>query len=434
MTDTNFNLSPETIKNLFDNGKCLTFVPFFATNEWVYAQDKKREFEKQTGKRAVIKSKTAIMPQVSFTKSFHFFSNGILILATTSEKKIHNIKRAIKLQGFKIEEIYGPEKPMDEMYFDMFLHDITKEAEKRYPYQEDLLIEPLPDVKNFVENLFAGNNECLTASKNEILDPKYRDCMALFANGRVIVSEEKADNKNIFGTLDHINLKNDNDDYVFFNYEYVPHFYLESIYQKAKEYSWYISKEEAQSALPQKNITKEETDKMNLYIDNLLQNRTCISITTPLEGGEIATSPDNQKYVLFSDGKLVYGKKNVPSRFLKDCFPDLKIEEEKVPEYYIEHIYKRLLDLQKSANTIFVEMLKQKAKKLKKNFNIPHYQALEIVAKMAGVSCWEQVRKLTEQESRRGIFIEQKRKKIYSNKTAEELIEQEYHNFLKNNK
>ena len=83
-----------------------------------------------------------------------------------------------------------------------------------------------------------------------------------------------------------------------------------------------------------------------------------------------------------------------------------------MPEYYIEHIYERLLSLQKSANTIFTEMLKQKAKKLKKLFNIPHYQALETASKMAGLSCWEQVGKLSEQESRKGIFYEQKHKKF----------------------
>lgn len=434
MTDTNFKLSPDTIKNLFDNGKCLTFRPFISSQAWAYAMDEKHRFEKQTGKKAVMKSKTALMPQENFTKSFHFFSNGILILATTSEKKINNIKRVIKLQGFEIEKIYGPEKPMDEMYFDMFLHDITKEAEKRYPYQEDLLIEPLPDVKTFVENLFKDNNECLSASKNEILSPKYRDYMAFFANGRIIVSEEKANSNNIFGTSDYMDLKSYDSDYVLLDYEYVPHFYLEAIYQKAKEYDWYISKENMQKLMPQQNISDEDINKMNAYIDSLLKNRKCISVTIPYMGGSLALSPDKEKYVLFDDGTLVYAKQTAPTRFLKKCFPDLEIKEDKVPEYYIAQIYKRLLSVQKSANTIFEEMLKQKAKKLKKMIDVPHYQALEIVSKMAGLSCWEQVSKLTEQESRRGVYIEQKRKKIYSNKTAEELIEQEYHNFLKNNK
>ena len=85
MTDINFNLSPDTIKDLFANGKCLTFSPFDPMNAFLYASNKKREFEKQTGKKAIIKSKTAIMPQEPFTNNFHFFSNGTLILATVSK-------------------------------------------------------------------------------------------------------------------------------------------------------------------------------------------------------------------------------------------------------------------------------------------------------------------------------------------------------------
>lgn len=432
MTDTNFNLSPNTINDLFANGKCLTFYFLESSDVFSYAMDKKRKFEKQTGKNAIIKSKTSVMPQVNFNKNFHFFSNGVLILATTSKNKIENIKRAIKLHGFEIKEICGPKKPIDEIYLDMFLHDIHNEALKRYSHQEDIFIEAIPDIKTFVENLFVPGNECLTASKNEILDPKYRDYMAVFANGRVIVSKEKTNG--IFSTSDYLDFRYDNPDYVALEYEYVPHEYLEAIYQKAKEYDWYISKENMQKLMPQQNISDEDINKMNAYIDSLLKNRKCISVTIPYMGGSLALSPDKEKYVLFDDGTLVYAKQSASTRFLKKCFPDLEIKEDKVPEYYIAQIYKRLLSVQKSANTIFEEMLKQKAKKLKKMIDIPHYQALEIVSKMAGLSCWEQVSKLTEQEARRGVFIEQKRKKIYSNKTAEELIEQEYHVFLKNNK
>ncbi len=431
MTDTNFNLSPNTINDLFANGKCLTFYFLESSDVFSYAMDKQSEFEKQTGKNAIIKSKTSVMPQVNFNKNFHFFSNGVLILATTSKKKIKNIKRAIALHGFEIKEIYGPKKPVDEIYLDMFLHDIHKEALKRYSHQEDIFIEAIPDIKTFVENLFIPGNECLTASKNEILDPKYRDYMAVFANGRVIVSREKTDS--IFSTSDHLDFRYDNPDYVALEYEYVPHEYLEAIYQKAKEYDWYISKEDMQQLMPKQNISDEEINKMNVFIDNLLKNKKCLSVTTPMTSGGWSVSPDKLKYALFSDGTLVYAK-HPPIRFLKEHFTDLDIKEEKVPEYYIEHIYERLLSLQKSANTIFTEMLKQKAKKLKKLFNIPHYQALETASKMAGLSCWEQVGKLSEQESRKGIFYEQKHKKNYKDKSCEELLKIDYNRFLSQNK
>ena len=430
MTDTNFDLSPDTIKELFANGKCLTFTPFMQTlDTWLYMKNKKYEFEKQTGKKAVIKSKTALMPQESFNKNFHFFSNGVLILSTMSQKEINNIKRAIKLNGFEIKEVYQPQNETECMHYNTFLHKISDIASTYYPYQEDLLIEPLPDIKVFVQNLFANDNECLTASKNENLDPMYRDYMAIFANGRVLLSEEKTNNQNIFGTLNHYNFKEDNPHYVLSQYEYIPHAYIEAIYQKAKEYNWYISKKDVQELRPKQNIPEEDIDKMNLYIDNLLKNRTCISITIPSEGSEITTSPDKEKYVLFSDGTLIYSKTYSPKVFLQKCFTNLTFKEEKVPEYYIEQIYKRLLNLQKSANTIFSEMLKQKAKKIKKLFEIPHYQALEAVAKIAGLSNWEQISKLTEQESRRGIFIEQNKKKLHQNQNMDDVLKKEYHKF-----
>ena len=70
--------------------------------------------------------------------------------------------------------------------------------------------------------------------------------------------------------------------------------------------------------------------------------------------------------------------------------------------------------------------------KLKKILNIPHYEALDVVAKISGLSKWEQVGQLTEQESRRGIYLEQEKKKYAKDKTYEELIKQEYQRFIKN--
>ena len=169
---------------------------------------------------------------------------------------------------------------------------------------------------------------------------------------------------------------------------------------------------------------------MNLYIENLIANRKCVSVTIPVKSGEISASPDLQKYALFADGKLVYASEVPPTKRLKEDFPKMDFEEEQVPEYYIENIYKKLLTVQKSANEIFIEMLKQKARKLKKIFNLPHHKALETVANMAGIAKWEKVSELTEQQSRRGIYLEQSRKKIFKEKTAQELLEMEYKNFL----
>ena len=430
MTNTKFDLSLATINELFQNGICLTYIPFVSSAAWAYAMDRKREFEKQTGKKAIFKSKTATMPVRSFSKGFHFFSNGVLILATSSEKKIENIKKLIKLHGYEIKEIYKPENEIQCMDFDMFLHSISKEAEKRYDYKEDLIIEPLPDVKTFVKTLFANGNECLSASKNALINPKLRESMAFFANGRTILSQEKTDALNIYGNTDHYEIKEHKSDFVFFVNETLPHQYIEAIYQEAKKYPWYISGEDALKNIPQQEVSDEDIRKMNLYIENLITNRKCVSVTIPVKGGEIATSPDLAKYALFADGKLVFAGAVPPTRFLKDDFPDMVFEEEQVPEYYIENIYKKLLTVQKSANEIFIEMLKQKARKLKKLFNLPHHKALETVAKMAGVSKWEKVSELTEQQSRRGIYLEQSRKKIFKEKTPQEILEMEYKNFL----
>lgn len=430
MTNTEFNLSPATINELFQNGTCLTYVPFVSSDAWSYAMDKKREFEKQTGKKAIFKSKKATMPVRAFSKGFHFFSNGVLILATLSENKIENIKKLIKLHGHEIKEIHKPENDMQCMMFDIFLHDISKEAEKRYYYKEDLIIEPLPDVKTFVKNLFADGNECLSASKNAVVNPKIRESMAFFANGRIILSQEKTDSHNIYGNTDHYDIKDYQSDFVFLERETLPHQYIEAIYQEAKKYPWHISSEDALKNIPQQEVSDEDIHKMNLYIENLIANRKCVSVTIPVRGGEISASPDIQKYALFADGKLVYANNIPPTKFLKDDFPNMLFEEEQVPEYYIENIYKKLLTVQKSANKIYIEMLKQKAKKLKKLFDIPHHKALETVANMAGISKWEKISELTEQQSRRGIYLEQSRKKIFKEKTTQELLEIEYNQFL----
>lgn len=78
-----------------------------------------------------------------------------------------------------------------------------------------------------------------------------------------------------------------------------------------------------------------------------------------------------------------------------------------------------------------MEILKQKAKKLKTMLNIPHHQALELSAQMSGWKNWKEVTLIDESAARFAIHSEKRNKK-----NAEELncnqIEYEYKKYMQN--
>ena len=104
----------------------------------------------------------------------------------------------------------------------------------------------------------------------------------------------------------------------------------------------------------------------------------------------------------------------------------MKLYFEKVPDYYIRQLYRRLPVFQKSATSIYIEMLKQKARQLKKIAKLTHVEALEIVAKISGWKNWRSVKIDNEVDARQLIDEEKRRKEMLG-------IKKEYKRYLQQN-
>ena len=206
--------------------------------------------------------------------------------------------------------------------------------------------------------------------------------------------------------------------YVYLKRLYVPQDYIEALYEKAKTFDWYISENEALKNLPpQENLTDEEKFKMQDYIKTLLENRKCISVTLPPSTapyiGHIA--PHHDWYVLFNDGKLILSK--------------VVQHLEYVPEHYIAAIYEEVSKIQKTAKDIYLEILKQKARALKKLLQIPHHEALELSAQMVGFKSWKDTLSMNERNARYAIERENE-KKQYALEQGKDPLQREYNIYL----
>ena len=76
-------------------------------------------------------------------------------------------------------------------------------------------------------------------------------------------------------------------------------------------------------------------------------------------------------------------------------------------------------------------MLKQKARKLKRMLLIPHHEALDIVAQMAGWKNWKSIKIEDEIHARQLIDAEKFRKDLASRFNAENPLEEEWKHFHK---
>ena len=177
--------------------------------------------------------------------------------------------------------------------------------------------------------------------------------------------------------------------------------------------------------------------KMNQFIDNLFQKRTCLTVVNP-DIGSSFMSPDFQQYAVFSDGLVVAVHNNEDDKpfikSLKKYFPDLTFRFEKISKEYLEQLYRRLPEFQKGATTIYVEMLKQKARKLKRMTDLTHIEALDVVADMAGWHNWRSIKIEDEAHARQLIDAEKWRKNLAANFNAENPMEEEYRRYLKHRK
>ncbi|MBQ8785970.1 MAG: hypothetical protein IJZ59_08050 [Alphaproteobacteria bacterium] len=353
------------------------------------------------------------------------------------------LKRFVKIvenKGYKVTSIKKTNDLLGSGYSSIFMENVSRICTEKTDPKQDLEVQSLPSIKEFLQKVFSGNNICITASKFEKIAPQCRDYLALFDDGHFFVSEKYDRYNNIYDNRKISKFRKQYPQYVYFKAEVIPQEYLDAIYQKAKEYDWYISPEDANlyNHSTGEFSSDEEKIKMNRYIADLLNQKSkCLSLIwfSDLEGKYY-----DGKYILFENGCLLIDdeyKKSIMASDLKNdlsrYFYNMEFRTEFVPAHYIEEIYNQLPNYQNGALKAYMEMLKQKARKLKKMLDIPHYEALDLAAQITGWKNWKEVISIDENRARYVMNVEK-----YNKRTAEsfgqEQVQTEYNTYLKNQK
>lgn len=402
MTDTIKNsLNHETILRLFKNSVCLTYNPLESMSAFLHVKELEKEFK---SKNIRVRSKTAKLPISKYNPDFHFFSDGTLIHrcdAKKDHKKLQKIYQLLKANNLTVINEYAPQTQMDYFTYSEMLSFISEQALINYSYKTDLYVEELPSLDSFIEECFANNSILLTASKNEALPAELREYVAFFDNGKVLVSDDYKVEKNKEKSKKIKNiLSKYSQEYILCNIEYISQDLINSIYKKAEEFEWF---------LPLEDIDKIEN--INKEVNVFFKNRHCITVTNP-DYKRNEMNPDIAKYAVFSDGLVVSSNSDEILKELKNIFPDKELYFMSVSDLCIKQIYNKLPEFQKSASTIYIEMLKQKARKLKRETGEQHSKMLDFVAKQAGWKNWNYIKIDNEPHAR--ILIDEE--KIRNNK------------------
>lgn len=435
MTDTYFTQDDLSFETLFNNGDCLTYEPLETMAAFSYTQELKKEYCKQNNlERAIIKS-GAELNCGKQNPRFHYFTNGILIHNFNSKENeaLQRVLTMLDIRNLAVHRIYALSQIFDYWKASDYMRRLSEYANRVRPYKTSVTVEPFPKLEEFVKDCFANGNILLTASKEENTDPNIRDCMALFADGRFYIADEYTGS----GPHNDKNIKifkEEHPSYVFLERVYVPQKYIAALYKEAKKYAWFLSVEEAQN---HNNKSDAEALELERYIENLFNGRKCLSVTN-LEHDPVShfgSDPDVDKYALFSDGTLVVGnsRSNVENSYWLDqmrlIYKDLELKVERVPDWYIPEIYAALPKYQRSAATIYMERLKEKAKKLKMEFNIAHHEALDLAAKMSGWDNFQAIKVENESHARHLISVDKWRRRI-----AKGSISKEYELYVREKK
>ena len=387
MTNTNFTLDDLSFDVLFNNGTCLTFNALRGLDNFKYAQDLRADYNKKHKNKNTFIETIAPLNSDSYHSNFHYFSNGVLIHNLTNTQSNDNsaLKRVLKMLEIRklpVNKIYDLSKVYNSINASSYMDKLEAFAQTFYSIQDTIKIIELPSIENFVKECFANGNVLLTACKNEDIDPDIRDNIALFADGRYYISTNIA---YIDSFTKRSILKKEHSDFVFLASNHIPQSYLTALYDEAKNHSWYISKEEQKQKY---NPSSNKIEEINQYIEKLFNNRKCLSVTNIEYGHPLSyfsACPDTDKYALFSDGLLLISNKSPKNEAwienIRKIYKDLEIKVNLVPDFYISSIYSNLAQYQRSATDIYIEMLKERAKKIKKELKIAHHIALEVVAK-----------------------------------------------------
>ncbi len=435
MTNTK-SLNYDIIERLFKDSVCLTYYPLHSVSAWLYSKELQKDFEKKHNLSfSRVCSKSSKMWQRRYNVDFHYFSDGTLIhccgVVSGDDEKLDKIKKILEVRGWEIKRVYSPQTQIEFFYYSEYLRYISEKALVKYTYTDDLYMEKLPSKEDFVAECFANGNVLLNASKDGKIPSQSRDVMALFADGRYYVVKYdrntpegiRIDNQITHIRTDYLS------SYYYSEEETIPQDYMDALYKEAEKYDWYATKEETDRKL-HTHITVDELKKMNKYVDSLFAGRTCLTVVNPNMDDFMFKHPDRQQYAVFSDGLVVAVDLDENNKLfvkaLKKAFPKLKFYFEKVPDYYIRQLYRRLPVFQKSATSIYIEMLKQKARQLKRITKLTHVEALETVAKISGWKNWRSVKIDNEVDARQLIDEEKRRKEMLG-------IKKEYKRYLQQN-
>lgn len=418
-----------TVEALYERGDNLTF-------QWDIPDAMNYIFDLRRGNSSEFRvvSKTACLELEDVC--IQFFSDGTLVFAyMANPKKIERFEKIAAKKGFPVKRRLGSFSVKDG--YDLgFMRNVNRFANRKYDYRTDLIKIPVPPKRDFIDDLFSNGNVCLTACKTEIVNPEYRPYLAVFSDGRFILS---ADHVRTMGIHDQHKISDFRNrarpDFVYLKAQIVPSVWVEEIYRHAAGYDWYSSEEEALeryvNSLETKKIEPREYAERDAFIRSLFEKAKCLSVLNPEKS---YFSPERYNYAVFSDGRLIVDEKNKDfnnadlEKMFEKAYPGLDIKIEKVPSFYIPEIYKCLPTYQKGAAEIYLEMLKQKARALKKKLNIPHHEALEICAKMCGWKNWKAASQVSESQARSAVSGEKSKKEMAKDFHLD-LIEWEYKNY-----
>lgn len=401
MDDVNKKYQEEkaSILELFANGTCLTFH----TSE-AFLEPSQNLYEKKI--KAQQQDKNLIFTNAEFPLQndnlFVFFSDGTYLTSQRLDKNIFKqFEEIAKRRGYEPKKL----QMINDLYY---IKKINAYARKIYA--DKVAETAINSEKEFIKQLFSDNNICYTAS-NDVLSCDERKYLALFSNGRFIVSDKYRKNKfnrdlaNKINAFEQRVLKSK----VVFEIEYVPQHYIEAIYKKAEEFDWFFPLDKAKEKIDEEYKKVEEKrpectkEAMEAFIEKLFKNNnTCLTITNI---DELYTT-ERDEYALFEDNRFIVNEDRQQSAAHRElAYTILKksgkiLIPEYVPAKYLPAIYERALKTQKSAKDIYVEMLKKKAKHLAKSEEITHTQALEKIAALNDFPNWKIVCEIDEDTAR----------------------------------
>lgn len=402
------------LEEMFSAGECLTFNIFPSYMEVfgdagyeasVFSRNFRLERENKT-----LVSTVGLLPLHREIQMALFTNGRFFVKKYTNPELIRRFTKLARERGYAVNE---PEiVTMDKI---SQIH-----AYARQLYKDKLSEKSLPGKKAFIEDVYKNNAVCLTASGNAALNPPMRRCLALFSNGRFIISEKCSDKLLNDKVSDFI--RKAGEEFVILRKETVPQSYIDAIYKKAEEFEWYQNEEIAEkqwleavraAELKKPRMSEKEKDDMPRFIDELVKGGKCLTIID----WDANVRTDKSVFALFENGRFIVNRDQAyqagPIEFeyiAQQKRPDMEIKKELVPAEYLPAIYQKILETQESCRDIYLSMLKKKAKRFGREENIAHHEALETIARLNGFQSWKEVCKITEEEAQNNITKETRKK------------------------